>query len=169
MKIRWLICCIMCICICIVPAAASSTVVSRAVEPAGDVAAGTYTVTLIIEDMEIGGIVEYLPTGCAVASCDYASDHTRMGDHQVAFAILEPTTTISYTVTCEPDAPDLITGSWINLLEGTNGTVGSTPVTHTEPSTMEEAPTTSAPLSLIPAIGAICAISLAIARRRCIE
>jgi hypothetical protein len=166
MKIRWLFCLTVCICILLLPGTASSTLVSRSVEPFGDGGEGTFSVTLAIQGMETGGIVEYLPEGCAVMHFDHPANRTRVGDHQVAFAITDATTTLSYTVRGDTDTPDLITGTWLNLLEGTNGTVGSGPVTHTGPSSTEAASTTTAPLSLFPAIGAVSILLAVVSIRR---
>lgn len=91
--------------------------VTRTVEPGND---GTCNVYLKMDSLTTTGITENIPKGSAVASCSLpAYQWEQSGDHLFLAVIDEDE--ITYVIpNCRPEE---LSGTWIDLSDGTGGTV----------------------------------------------
>jgi hypothetical protein len=105
-----------------VPVAAGS--VERIAAPLPESPEGGLEVTLTVNDIPVGGIVETIPDSCTWAGCDHPDNRTRVSDQHVAFAVIGEET-ICYRVQGPPEAGEAFAGTWEDLLTGESGVVGS--------------------------------------------
>ncbi|WP_292490274.1 hypothetical protein [Methanoculleus sp. 10] len=106
----------------VVPAAASGTPVTRALSTAEPGAGETFTVSLSIEGMALGGVVETLPAGYAFAGTDLPDDRVLVREQKIAFAVMNDTR-ITYSVRAPASGSGEITGRWEDFIGGTDGAV----------------------------------------------
>jgi len=104
-----------------VPVAAGS--VERIVSPLLEDAGSGLEVTLAVNAIPVGGIVETIPDGCTWAGADHPDDRTRVSGQDVAFAVIGEET-IRYRVQGPPEAGEALAGTWEDLLTGESGVVG---------------------------------------------
>lgn len=150
----------------LVPAAAWGATVTRTLSTAEPGAGEVFEVSLSIEGITLGGVVETLPVGYSFVGTNHADDRILARDGQVAFALINETL-ITYQVRAPSSGSGDITGIWEDFLGESNGTI---PASHlavdgieTEvENTPKERPTQEAapPFALLTAI-----VALIIARR----
>jgi len=115
---------LLCILVFVLAAPVAAGSVERIVVQLPEGAGGGQEVTLTVNDISIGGIVETLPVGCTWAGCDHPDNRTRVSNRTVAFAVLGEET-IRYRVQGLPEAGEDFTGTWEDLLTGESGVSGS--------------------------------------------
>lgn len=113
--------------IMVVPVAASGTAVTRALSTAEPGAGETFTVSLSIEGMALGGVVETLPAGYAFAGTDLPDDRVLVREQKIAFAVMNDTR-ITYSVRAPASGSGDITGRWEDFLGESDGQVAASHV-----------------------------------------
>ena len=106
----------------VVPAAATSTPVARTLSTNEPGAGEVFTVSLSIEGMALGAVVETLPTGYAFAGTDHPEDRVLVRGQQAGFAVMNDTL-ITYSVQAPATGSGDITGTWEDFLTGSEGAV----------------------------------------------
>jgi hypothetical protein len=148
---------LLCILVVVLAAPAAAGSIERTITPQE----GGLDITLTVNDIPVGGIVETLPEGCTWMGTDHPEDRTRVSGEKVAFAIIGEET-ITYQVQGPQDAAEAFAGTWEDLLTGDSGVVGLD-----EPGNPEQADATTPPST--PGFG--CAAALAalavLCSRRC--
>lgn len=143
-----------------VPVAAGS--VERIVSPLPEGAGSGLEVTLTVNDIPIGGIIETIPDDCTWVGCDHPDDRTRVSGQHVAFAVIGEET-ICYRVQGPPEAGAALAGTWEDLLTGESGIVGSD-----EPPDSGRAAQTTAPSTPgFECATALAALAMVFGRRCC--
>lgn len=85
-----------------------------------------FNVTLTISGIQLGGVVETLPSGFTFVSTSHP--WYNVSGQRVAFALAN-TTTITYTVKAPSAGDGTFEGWWEDLLSESNGTVAPTTIT----------------------------------------
>jgi len=114
---------LLCILVFVLAAPVAAGSVARAVSQLPEGAGGDLEVTLTVNDIPVGGIVETIPDGCTWAGCDHPGNRTRVSNQTVAFAVIGEET-IRYRVQGPPEAGDEFSGTWEDLQTGESGAVG---------------------------------------------
>ena len=115
---------LLCILVFVLAAPVAAGSVARAVSQLPEGAGGDLEVTLTVNDIPVGGIVETIPDGCTWAGCDHPGNRTRVSNQTVAFAVIGEGT-IRYRLQGSPGAGEALAGTWEDLLTGESGVVGS--------------------------------------------
>ncbi|PKL62336.1 MAG: hypothetical protein CVV31_06505 [Methanomicrobiales archaeon HGW-Methanomicrobiales-2] len=108
----------------VVPVAASGAPVIRSLSTAEPGAGEVFDVSLSIEGVALGGVVETLPAGYAFAGTDHPDDRVLVRGQQVAFAVMNDTR-ITYSVRAPAAGSGDITGQWEDFLGESDGQVGA--------------------------------------------
>ena len=103
-----------------IPVAACSAPVTRNLSTGEPGAGEVFTVTLSVEGMPRGGLVETLPAGYTFAGTDYPADRVLVRGKKVAFALIDETT-ITYSVRAPAFRRGDITGSWEDFAAESRG------------------------------------------------
>jgi len=110
----------------VVPVAACGTPVTRSLSTAEPGAGEVFTVSLAVEGMTLGGVVETLPDGYTFAGTDHPDDRVLVRGQKVAFAVTNETS-ITYSVQAPASGSGDITGRWEDF---TLETYGETSASH---------------------------------------
>ncbi|GEM_PF-1141484 len=122
----------LCIILCIVPAAAEDVIVERTLS-AVDVAQGnSLDVTLSIEGIRAGGIVETIPDGFEFAGTDHPADRYSTSGSKVLFSVIGENE-IAYRVQARAVGTWTFSGVWDDVVSMANGTVPESQVTVSQP------------------------------------
>ncbi|ABN58022.1 MULTISPECIES: hypothetical protein [Methanoculleus] len=105
-----------------VPAAVCGASVTRTLSTAEPGAGEVFTVSLSIDGIDLGGVVETLPTGYAFAGTDHPDDRVLVRGQKIGFAVMNDTA-ITYSVTAPASGSGDITGTWEDFLDETDGEV----------------------------------------------
>ncbi|MDI6867563.1 hypothetical protein [Methanoculleus sp.] len=145
----------------LIPATVWGATVTRTLSTAEPGAGEVFEVSLSIEGITLGGVVETLPAGYSIVGTDHPDDRILVRDRQVAFALVNDTL-ITYQVMAPSSGSGDITGIWEDFLGESNGTI---PASHlavdgieTEvESTPQERPTQEAapPFAVLAAVVAL--------------
>ena len=111
----------------VVPVAASGAPVIRSLSTAEPGEGEVFTVSLSIDGMILGGVVETLPAGYAFVETDYPDDRVLVRGQQVAFAVMNDTH-ITYSVRAPAAGSGDITGTWEDFLGESDGQVAASHV-----------------------------------------
>jgi len=111
----------------IVPVAASGAPVIRSLSTAEPGEGEVFTVSLSIDGMILGGVVETLPAGYAFVETDHPDDRVLVRGQQVAFAVMNDTH-ITYSVRAPAAGSGDITGTWEDFLGESDGQVAASHV-----------------------------------------
>jgi len=134
----------------VLPSTASATALREA--PTIVFPNSEFNITLTLSDVQVGGVVETLPSGFTFVSTD--CPWYNVSGQRVAFALVN-TTSITYTVRAPSGGGGTLTGVWEDLLNASNGSIGPTTIAVKTSSAlskgMEAVPSVSVPL---PSIGA---------------
>jgi hypothetical protein len=122
MAARCIVCAII-IFLCISPIAADSPV-HRAVAPEKSLGDGFYSVTLIIPSDQVWGITETFSPEITFEGTGLPADSYRIRENQLVVALVDSDKT-SYTISVTPGENGEISGTWINMVNGENGTLPS--------------------------------------------
>jgi len=106
----------------VVPAAACASPVTRSLSTAEPGAGEVFTVSLSIEGMTLGGVVETLPAGYAFVATDLADDRVLARGQQVAFAVMNDSR-ITYQVRAPASGSGDITGTWEDFAAESHGEI----------------------------------------------
>ncbi len=157
----------------IVPAAASGIPITRTLSTAEPGPGEIFTVSLSIEGVALGGVVETLPAGYTFAGTDLPGDRVLVREEKIAFAVMNDTP-ITYSVQAPASGSGDITGTWEDFLGRANGTI---PASHVAVGGIETAapesgganPTAqkagSSPLAVLAAVAGFLAVAGRGARR----
>ncbi|WP_214020875.1 hypothetical protein [Methanoculleus sp.] len=115
---------LLCILVFVLAASAAAGSVERTVVQLPEGAGSGLEVTLTVNDIPVGGIVETIPDGCTWAGCDHPDNRTRVSNRTVAFAVVGEET-VRYRLQGSPGAGDELNGTWEDLLTGESGVIGS--------------------------------------------
>ena len=110
----------------VVPVAACGTPVIRSLSTAEPGAGEVFTVSLAVEGMTLGGVVETLPDGYTFAGTDHPGDRVLVRGQRVAFAVTNETS-ITYSVQAPASGSGDITGTWEDFIAESHG---ETPASH---------------------------------------
>lgn len=110
-----------------IPVAACSAPVTRNLSTGEPGAGEVFTVTLSVEGMPRGGLVETLPAGYTFAGTDYPADRVLVRGQKVAFAVMNETA-ITYSVQAPASGSGVITGEWENFIAESHGQVPASSV-----------------------------------------
>lgn len=111
----------------IIPVVACGTPVTRSLSTAEPGAGEVFTVSLSIEGMNLGGVVETLPDGYLFAGTDHPDDRVLVRGQKVAFAVMNETA-ITYSVQAPASGSGAITGEWENFIAESHGQVPASSV-----------------------------------------
>lgn len=103
-----------------VPAAVGGAPVIRSLSTAEPGEGEVFTVSLSIEGMALGGVVETLPAGYAFVETDHPDDRVLVRGRQVAFAVMNDTA-ITYSVRAPAAGSGDITGQWEDFINESDG------------------------------------------------
>lgn len=106
----------------VVPAAATGAPVTRTLSTAEPGAGEVFTVSLSIDGIPLGGVVETLPPGYAFAGTDHPEDRVILRGQQIGFAVMNDTR-ITYSVAAPASGSGDITGTWEDFLGESYGEV----------------------------------------------
>jgi len=104
----------------VVPVAASGAPVIRSLSTAEPGEGEVFTVSLSIEGMALGGVVETLPAGYAFVETGHPDDRVLVRGQQVAFAVMNDTA-ITYSVRAPAAGSGDITGQWEDFINESDG------------------------------------------------
>ena len=104
----------------VVPVAASGAPVIRSLSTAEPGEGEVFTVSLSIEGMALGGVVETLPAGYAFVETGHPDDRVLVRGQQVAFAVMNDTA-IAYSVRAPAAGSGDITGQWEDFINESDG------------------------------------------------
>jgi hypothetical protein len=113
---------ILCLCAVTVHAAAGEASVTRSISDGAPSPGSTCEVTLVIENLQVGGIVETFPDGFTLVSCSLPDDRVRLRGQAVAFAVTDDES-ITYVIHVPDQGSGDISGSWEDFLNDTSGTI----------------------------------------------
>lgn len=106
----------------VVPVAVSGAPVTRTLSTAEPGAGEAFTVSLSIEDVALGGVVETLPAGYAFAETDHPADRILVRGQKIAFAVMNDTR-IAYSVRAPASGSGDITGQWEDFIGEVDGAI----------------------------------------------
>lgn len=112
----------LCIILCIVPAAAGDVAVERSLSSSSIEQYQVLNVTLSIDGLQAGGIVETIPTGCTFSATDYPTDKYRLSGNKILFSAIEEPA-ITYRVKAMKSGSWTFSGVWADAVNMTNGTI----------------------------------------------
>jgi len=112
---------------CVVPAWAGDVTVSRDIDPPSVSAGGEVLVTLSIDGMSAGGIVETIPEGFSFVETSHQADKYRISGQKLSFAVIGESE-ITYRVRAETAGPRTFTGTWNDAVSKKEGTIPQTAV-----------------------------------------
>jgi len=156
MKSPALLILIICLLALTMPAMAGSPSVERSIST--PVPGSEFTVTLVIDGIQTGGIVETLPEGFNFAGTACPEGSWSLKGDTLAFAVTNMTE-ITYQLRAPEGAlSGRITGVWEDFLNETTGTVSATEAGTTAPAEGTPEPTASGCMALLPflALGLLC-------------
>jgi len=105
-----------------VPAAVCGAPVTRTLSTAEPGAGEVFTVSLSIDGIALGGVVETLPAGYAFAGTDHPDDRVLVRGEKIGFAVMNDTR-ITYSVTAPASGSGDITGTWEDFLGESHGQI----------------------------------------------
>jgi hypothetical protein len=106
----------------VVPVAACGTPVIRSLSTAEPGAGEVFTVSLAVEGMTLGGVVETLPDGYTFAGTDHPDDRVLVRGQRVAFAVTNETS-ITYSVQAPASGSGDIIGAWEDFIAESHGEI----------------------------------------------
>ena len=142
-----------------VKAATTETTVICTSSTITPVAGSTFDVTLSIEGLRIGGIVETIPDGFAFVSTTHPSNQTYISGQKVVFVVVNETS-IKYEVRALSEGSGTFGGTWYDALSEKEGDIESTSVSVRVAETPTPSPTpTPAPSPPTPGFEAVFALA----------
>lgn len=112
----------LCICLTSLPCLAGAADVERTLSTPAPGAGSVVDVTLSIEEIAAGGVVEHLPPGFAFAGSSLPADRVAADEERICFALLNETS-VSYQIVAPEKGSGEITGEWYDFVERLNGTI----------------------------------------------
>ncbi len=111
--------------LCVVPAWAGGITVSRDIDPSSVPAGGEVLVTLSIDGMDAGGIVETIPEGFSFVETSFPADRYHISGQKLIFAVIGESE-ITYRVRAETADSRVFTGTWNDAVNKEEGTIPPT-------------------------------------------
>jgi len=112
---------------CVVPVWAGDITVFRTINPTSVPVGGEVLVTLSIDGMDSGGIVETIPEGFLFIETSCPADNYRISGHKLTFAVIGESE-ITYRVRAEVAGSWTFTGTWNDVVSKNEGTIPPTTV-----------------------------------------
>lgn len=123
------VCCIFILAaLCVVPVWANDAAVSREVDRSSVPVGGEVLVTLSIDDLGVGGVVETIPEGFAFLKTSYPAEDYSVSGQKLVFAVIDERE-ITYQVRAETAGSWTFAGRWIDAVDKTEGAISPTAVT----------------------------------------
>lgn len=107
-----------------VPAAVCGAPVTRTLSTAEPGAGEVVTISLSIDGIALGGVVETLPAGYAFAGTDHPADRVLVRGQKIGFVVMNDTC-ITYSVTAPASGSGDIAGTWEDFLGESDGEVAA--------------------------------------------
>ncbi|MFY9171134.1 MAG: hypothetical protein WBJ06_00510 [Candidatus Methanoculleus thermohydrogenotrophicum] len=107
--------------------AACGTPVTRSLSTAEPGAGEIFIVSLSIEGITLGGVVETLPDGYTFAGTEHPDDRVLVRGQKIAFAVMNDTS-ITYSVKAPASGSGDITGEWEDFIAESHGQVAASHV-----------------------------------------
>jgi len=111
----------------VVPVTASGTPITRTLSTAEPGPGEAFNVSLSIEGVVLGGVVEILPAGYTFAGTSHPEDRVLVREERIAFAVMNETR-ITYSVRAPASGSGDITGMWEDFLARSDGVVAASHV-----------------------------------------
>ncbi|MCK4270904.1 MAG: hypothetical protein KAW93_10550, partial [Methanogenium sp.] len=111
--------------IIIVPVAADETVVREI--PTSVLQGNGFNVKLVINDIEVGAVMETIPQECTYLSCTCPEDRIKISGNNLIISLIE-TEEITYTLRADKTGLYSFTGIWDNTLDEINGTINESKI-----------------------------------------
>ena len=111
----------------LIPAVVCGAPVTRTLSTTEPGAGEVVTVSLSIDGIALGGVVETLPAGYAFAGTDHPDDHVLVRGQAIGFVVMNETR-ITYSVTAPASGSGDITGTWEDFLGESEGEVAASHV-----------------------------------------
>jgi len=111
----------------LIPAVVCGAPVTRTLSTAEPGAGEVVTVSLAIDGIDLGGVVETLPAGYAFAGTDHPDDRVLVRGQKIGFVVMNETR-ITYSVTAPASGSGDITGTWEDFLGESEGEVAASHV-----------------------------------------
>lgn len=111
----------------VIPVAACGTPVTRSLSTAEPGAGEIFIVSLSIEGITLGGVVETLPDGYTFAGTEHPDDRVLVRGQKIAFAVMNDTS-ITYSVKAPASGSGDITGEWEDFIAESHGQVAASHV-----------------------------------------
>ncbi len=148
-----------------VPAVVCGAPVTRTLSTTEPGAGEVVTVSLSIDGIDLGGVVETLPAGYAFAGTDHPADRVAVRGQSIGFVVMNDTR-ITYQVQAPASGSGDITGVWENFLGEADGEVAASHVAvdgiETEPESRGEKPPAQEAASPFAVLAAVAALLIAV-------
>ncbi|KAF5087207.1 hypothetical protein [Methanoculleus horonobensis] len=149
----------------LIPAVVCGAPVTRTLSTAEPGAGEVVTVSLAIDGIDLGGVVETLPAGYAFAGTDHPDDRVLVRGQKIGFVVMNETR-ITYSVTAPASGSGDITGTWEDFLGESDGEVAASHVAvdgiETAPESGGEKPAAQEAASPFAVIAAVAALLIAV-------
>jgi len=123
------ICCILILAsFCVVPAWASDAAVSREINRSSVPVGGEVLVTLAVDDLSVGGVVETIPEGFVFLETSFPEDRYSVSGQRLTFAVIDERE-ITYRVQAKAAGSWTFSGTWVDAVDKTEGAISPTAVT----------------------------------------
>lgn len=147
-----------------IPAVVCGAPVTRTLSTAEPGAGEVVTVSLSIDGIALGGVVETLPAGYAFAGTDHPDDRALVRGQKIGFAVMNDTR-ITYSVTAPASGSGDITGTWEDFLGESDGEIAPSHVAvdgiETKPENSGEKPAAQEAASPFAVLAAVAALLIA--------
>ncbi|QSZ66213.1 hypothetical protein RJ40_01215 [Methanofollis aquaemaris] len=112
----------LCICLAGLPTLAGAADVERTLSTPAPEDGSVVDVTLSIEEIAAGGVIEHLPPDFVFAGSTLPADRVAADKNQICFALLNETS-VTYQIVAPDKGGGEITGEWYDFVNRLNGTI----------------------------------------------
>ncbi|MBP2145353.1 uncharacterized protein (DUF58 family) [Methanofollis sp. W23] len=112
----------LCICLAALPTLVGAADVERTLSTPAPADGSVVDVTLSIEEIAAGGVIEHLPPGFVFAGSNLPADRVAAEENRVCFALLNETS-VTYQIVAPEKGSGEITGEWYDFIDRINGTI----------------------------------------------
>ncbi|MDN7012514.1 hypothetical protein FGW20_05560 [Methanoculleus sp. FWC-SCC3] len=147
-----------------IPAVVCGAPVTRTLSTAEPGAGEVFDISLSIDGIDLGGVVETLPAGYAFTGTEHPDDRVTVRGQSIGFAVMNDTA-ITYSVTAPASGSGDITGTWEDFLGESDGQVAPSHVAvdgiETAAESAGEKPAAQEAASPVAALAAVAALFIA--------
>lgn len=112
----------LCICLAGLPTLVGAADVERTLSTPAPADGSVVDVTLSIEEIAAGGVIEHLPPGFVYAGSSLPADRVAANENRVCFALLNETS-VTYQIVAPEKGSGEITGEWYDFINQINGNI----------------------------------------------